>query len=193
VNLLAKLQDALATIVTDGEVENVYRRMPGEAIAAVADQEARDDLGGLEPADIVRYARALRRRRWNDVAATVPFSVRVIAGLETRYEAWLTTHPPQAHDTIVPSGADEALRAVVDLAHELFSDPAEAPWAAELLVYEVLSACSRADGVARGLQAQYPIHTIVDELHEGRVPADRQIEPHAYAFGIEGIQMKRLE
>jgi hypothetical protein len=193
VNHLAKLQNALATIVTDGEVEDVYRRTPGEAIVAVADRETHDELGGLEPADILRYARGLRGRRWNEVATAVPLSMRVIAGLEARYDAWLSTHPALARDTVVPRGADEALRAVVDLAHDLFNDPSEAPWAAELLVYEVLAACSRADGVARGLKAQYPIHTIMDELRDGMVPADRPAEPHAYAFGIHGVQMKRLE
>jgi hypothetical protein len=191
--LLAQLQDALATIVADGEVERVYRNAPGEAIAAVADQETRQTLGGLERADIVRYARGLRHKRWLEVSATVPLSVRVIAGLEARYDAWLSAHPPTARDTLVPPGAAEALRALTDLTHDLFNDKGEAPWAAELLVYEVLSACSHADGVARGLQAQYPVHAIAEEVHAGQVPTGRGIEPHAYAFGAGGVQIKRLE
>jgi hypothetical protein len=192
VSRLAKLQDALATIVTDGKVERVYQRTPSEAIAAVADQEARGELAALDPAEVLRYARGLRRRRWREVAATVPLSLRVSARLEARYDAWLTAHPARGHDTVVPAGPNEALRAVVDLAHDLFSDRTEVPWAAELLVFEVLSACSRADGVARGLQAQYPIHAIAEELRNGLVPADPQIAPHAYAFTSDGVQMKRL-
>jgi hypothetical protein len=193
VNLLAKLQNALATIVTDGEVQAVYRRTPGEAIAAVADQEGRDELGGLEPADIVRYAQGLRRRRWDAVSTSIPLSLRVIADLEARYDVWLSNHPAFAHDTVIPPGANEALRAVVDLAHDLFNDRKEVPWAAELLVFEVLSTCSRADGVPRGLQAQYPIHAIAEELRAGLVPPEHAIEPHAYAFDASGVRMKRLE
>jgi hypothetical protein len=192
VNLLALLQDALATIVTDGEVEEVYRRSPGEAIVAVAELDARDTLARMETDEVLRYARGLRRKRWDDVAAVVPLSVRVIGGLEGRYRTWLQAHPPEASDTLVPPGAAEALRALVDLADDLHQDPGEAPWAAELLVFEVLGTCSRADGVSRGLQAQYAIHRIVEELRAGLVPIDPPLEPHAYAFGEAGVRCKRL-
>jgi len=192
VSLLANLQDALAAIVTDGEVEEVYRRSPGEAIVAVAELDARDTIARLETVEVLRYARGLRRKRWDDVAATVPLSVRVIGGLEGRYRTWLQAHPPEARDTVVAVGAAEALRALVDLAEDLHHDPGEAPWAAELLVFEVLGACSRADGVSRGLQAQYAIHRIVEELRAGLVPIDPPLEPHAYAFGAGGVRMKRL-
>jgi hypothetical protein len=190
---LASLQDALATILTDAEVQQVYRRTPGEAIVGVADAEARDALGELEVTEILRYARGLRRKRWDDVAATVPLSVGVIAGLRERYDAWLGEHPPRAHDTVVPPGAAEALRALVPLSHDLYNDPGEAPWAVELLVFEVLSACSRADGVSRGLKTRYPIHRIADELRQGLVPIDPPFDPHVYAFTGEGTRLRRLE
>jgi hypothetical protein len=191
-SLLAQLQEAFCAIVTEGEVEEVYRRSPSEAIMAVADPEARETLVRLEVPDVLRYARRLRRRRWDDVALHVPLSIRVIAGLENRYQSWLSAHPPTTHDTVVPSGAAEALRALADLTNDLFNDPGEAPWAAELLVFEVLGACSRADGVSRGLQAQYPIHEIAEELQAGLVPIDPPLAPHAYAFVAEGVRMKRL-
>jgi hypothetical protein len=189
---LAQVQDALATIVTDGEVERVYLRTPGEAIAAVADTAARDALGHLEVADVVRYARGLRRKRWDDLSATWPLSVRSIAGLHACYDAWLAAHPPRAQDTLLPPGPAEALRAMVDLVDELRDDPGEAPWAAELLVFETLAACSRADDVPRGLQSQYAIHAIVDELNQGLVPIDPPPEPHAYAFAGNGVRWKKL-
>jgi hypothetical protein len=192
VSVLAKLQDALATLVTDGEVEDVYRRTPGEAIVAVAELDARDTLGRLESAEVLRYARVLRRKRWDDVAATVPLSVKVIGGLEGRYHTWLRAHPAEAHDTVVPPGPTEALRALMDLVKDLGADPGEAPWAAELLVFEVLGACSRADDVSRGLQAQYPIHRIAEEVRAGLVPIDPPVEPHAYAFGNGGVRMRKL-
>jgi hypothetical protein len=190
---LAQLQDALAAIVTDGEVERVYQRTPGEAIVAVADAAARESLAALEVGDVIRYARNLRRKRWDDVAATVPLSVKTIAGLHACYDVWLSAHPAQAHDTLLPPGAAEALRALVDLVDQLRDDPGEAPWAAELLVYETLAACSRADGVPRGLQSQYPIHTIVEELRAGFVPIDPALEPHVYAFAANGVRARKLE
>jgi hypothetical protein len=192
VSRLAQLQDALSTIVTDGEVEEVYRRTPGEAIVAVAEVDARDTLAGLETSEVLRYARSLRRKRWEDVAATIPLSVQVIGGLQGRYYAWLREHPAQAHDTLVPPGATEALRALMDLVQDLGQDPGEAPWAAELLVFEVLGACSRADDVSRGLQARYPIHRIADEVRAGLIPIDPPVEPHAYAFGDGGVRMRKL-
>jgi hypothetical protein len=190
---LARLQDALATLVTDGEAEQVYRRTPGEAVVAVADASARAALAGLEVTDVLRYARGLRHKRWQDVAATVPLSVGVIAGLHACYDVWLSRHPAQAHDTLLPPGAAEALRALVDLVAELRDDPGEAPWAAELLVFETLSACSRVDGVARGLQSQYPIHAIVEELRGGLVPIDPAPEAYAYAFGRGGARVRKLD
>jgi len=192
VNRLAQLQDALCTIVTDGEVEEVYRRTPGEAIVAVGELDARDTLARLDVTEVLRYARGLRRKRWDDVAATVPLSVKVIGGLEGRYHTWLRAHPAEAADTVVPPGPAEALRALMDLVKDLGQDPGEAPWAAELLVFEVLGACSRADDVSRGLQAQYPIHRIAEEIRGGLVPIDPPLEPHAYAFGNGGVRMKRL-
>jgi len=192
VSVLAQLQDALATIVTDGEVEDVYRITPGEAIVAVAELDARDTVAHLEPAEVLRYARVLRRKRWDDLAATVPLSVQVIGDLEGRYYTWLRAHPPEAQDTVVPPGATEGLRALMDLVEDIGHDPGEAPWAAELLVFEVLGACSRADDVSRGLQAQYPIHRLAEQIRAGLVPIDPPIEPHAYAFRSEGVRMKRL-
>lgn len=191
-SVLAQLQDALATIVTDGEVGEMYRRSPDEAIGARAIHGARDTLGRLGPGEVLRYARGLRRKRWDDVAATVPLSARVIGGLEGRYDAWLQDHPPEARDTVMPPGAAEALRALSDLADDVRQDPGEAPWAAELLVFEVLGACSRADGISRGLQARYAIHQIAEELRSGLVPIDPPQEAHAYAFGARGVRTKRL-
>lgn len=189
---LAELQNALATIVTDGEVEEVYRRTPGEAIVGAVEPAARDTIAHLEPAEVLRYARGLRRKRWDDVAATVPLSAQVIGGLGERYQSWLRAHPAPAQDTLVPPGAAEALRALMDLVREIGRDSGEAPWAAELLVFEVLGACSRADDVSRGLQAQYPIHRIAEELREGIIPIDPPVEPHAYAFGNGGVRMRKL-
>jgi hypothetical protein len=189
---LSRLQDAFATLVTDGEAEEVYARSPGEAIVGVAERDARDTLAQLPVKEVLRYARGLRRKRWDDVSMVVPLSVGVIAGLEGRYDVWLRAHPAEARHTVVPAGAAEALRALVDLAHDLHQDPGEAPWAAELLVFEVLGACSRADGVSRGLQAQFAIHAIAEELRAGLVPIDPPLDPHAYAFTGAGLRSRRL-
>jgi hypothetical protein len=172
---LARLQDELARLVTDAEAS---RALVGEVV------------GGLSAPDVVRYARGLRRKRWDDVEATVPLSARVVAGLGARYEAWLGRHPARANADGLPPGPAEALRALPPLTRALAADPGEAPWAAELLTFEVLGACSRADGAPRGFVARHAIHEIAAELRAGLIPVDPPAAPHRYAFDGAGVRWR---
>ncbi len=177
---LAELQDQLARVVTDGAALAAFERAPGEA------------LGGLVVADVVRYARGLGRKRWDDVSAAVPLSAQVISNLDGRYEQWLAGHPAPAVDTVLSPGAAEALRALPDLARGIAADPGEAPWAAELLAFEVLLACSRADRRSRGFRTRFAVHAIAAELRRGLIPIDPAPEPHAYAFDARGARWKAM-
>jgi hypothetical protein len=189
---LAQLQEALARLVTEGALARVYERAPAEAIAAVApDAGVREALAGLGVPDVARYARGLRRKRWEDLAATVPHSARVIGALSARYEAWLAAHPAVARDSVLPPGAAEGLRALAELTDGLSDDPGEAPWAAELLAFEVLAACSRADSVPRALEARHAVHAVIEELRAGLIPVDPPVDPHRYAFGAGGVRWRR--
>jgi hypothetical protein len=172
---LAALQDALAQVVTSDDR------------AAIP-----ETLAGLSETDLRRYARGLRQKHWAEVAATVPLSTRVIPQLKARYEAWLRAHPPQTRDTVLSPGAAEALRALPVLADGLAGDPEQAPYAAELLAFEVLAACSRADGTPRTLRARYAIHAIVTELGAGLIPVDPPLDGHVYRFERGGPRHRRV-
>ena len=171
---LAALQDALAELVTSDD----RAAIPGA-------------LAALSETDLRRYARGLRQKRGAEVAATVPLAARVIPDLKARYDAWLRAHPPTARDSLLSPGAAEALRALPGLADALARDAEQAPYAAELLAFEVLAACSRADGTVRTLRARYALHAIVAELRAGLIPVDPPSEPHVYRFERAGPRHRR--
>ena len=172
---LAALQDALAEVVTTDD-----RQAIPEVLAALS-----------EP-DLRRYARGLRQKRWAEVAATVPLAARVLPELHARYDAWLRAHPPAARDSLLAPGAAEALRALPALADALPGDPGQAPYAAELLAFEVLAACSRADGTPRTLRTRVAIHDVVAELRRGLIPVDPEPDAHEYRFERGGPRHRRL-
>lgn len=172
---LAELQDALAALATSRD-----------------DAPIPPALTALTEVDLRRYARGLRQKRWDDVAATVPLSARVIADLGARYHAWLRAHPPLAQDTVLAPGAAEALRALPALAQGVAGDPGQAPYAADLLVFEVLAACSRADGARRTQRAGYPIHALIADLRAGLIPVDPPALALAYTFDRRGPHHRQL-
>lgn len=173
---LAELQDALAALATSNDDE-----APVPEVLTV-----------LPAVDLRRYARGLRQKRWDDVAATVPLAASAIGDLHARYDAWLRAHPPPAQDTVLPPGAAEALRALPALAHGVAGDPGQAPYAADLLVFEVLAACSRADGTRRTLRARYPIHDLIVDLRAGLIPVDPPVNAQMYTFDRRGARPRPL-
>jgi len=172
---LPELQDALAALVTADD------RAPIPAC-----------LSALSETDVRRYARGLRHKRWAEVAATVPLATRVIPDLGVRYDAWLRAHPPPMTDTLLPPGAAEALRALPALTRGLAGDPGQASYAAELLAFEVLRACARADGISRSLRTGFPIHALANDLRAGLIPVDPPCEGHLYRFDRGGARHRRL-
>jgi hypothetical protein len=172
---LAELQDALATLVTSDD-----------------DAAIPEVLGDLPVVDVRRYARGLRQKRGAELAATLPLATRVIGDLGTRYDVWLRDHPPAARDTLLSPGTAEALRALPALADALAGDPGQAEYAADLLAFETLAACSRADGLARALRTRFPIHALVAELRTGLIPIDPPLEAYEYRFERGGPRHRRL-
>jgi len=170
---------------------NAYVKAPAPTLARLAAPEVGGALGALDAAAVLRYARGLRHKRWDDVRATVPLSTRISPTLGARYQAWLAAHPPAAQDTVLPPGAAEALRALPALTHDLADDPGEASWAADLLAFETLRACARADGQPRTLHTQVAVHQLVDELHAGLLPVDPPRDPHRYAFEGASVRVSR--
>lgn len=172
---LAELQDALAALVTGNGDRAAIPRL----------------LSALSERDLHRYARGLRQKRWEEVAAVVPLSARVIPDLRARYHAWLRARPAEARDSLLAPGLAEALRALPSLAGGLEGDPGQAPYATELLAFEVLGACSRADGTPRTLRARFALHAIARDLRAGLIPIDPPLERHAYRFERGGPRHRR--
>jgi hypothetical protein len=179
-NRLRVWQDALGAIVTSAD--------PAAALAA----QAGTMVGRLDAAAVARYAQGLVEKSWGEVAACLPLSCQYIGSLGWRYQAWLTAHPPRSDDTVLSPGAAQALRALPALAAALADDPGEAPWGAELLVFETQQAASRDDGRPRTLTARYPLHTIIADLRAGLVPIDPPQRPHAYVFDGGGVRVRYL-
>jgi hypothetical protein len=193
-NQLAELQNAFAALVTKGELQAHYGHAPSPTVEGLsADESVRAALRGLSPREVIRYARGLRNKRWHDVSATVPLATCVVSRLRARYDEWLAKHPPVAEDTVLSPGAVEALRALDELARDVRDDPGEAPWAADLMGFEVLAACSRTDGLTRTLRTRYAVHAIVSDLRGGLIPLDPPIAPHIYTFGADGVRTSRIE
>jgi hypothetical protein len=162
-------------------VEEVYQRSPAEAIVAVASWTRATRLPVWRIHEVLRYARGLRRKRWERRAATVSLSRAGDRGPRGRYRTWLRPIR-RGRDTVVPVGAAEAAARAGRSGRGPATRIGRGPLGRELLVFEVLAPARAPDGVSRGLQAQYAIHRIAEELR--RAGAHRSaLEPHAYAFG----------
>lgn len=193
--LLADLQDALAALVTDLAFLERFERAPAEALAARWPDLAPDErasLVALDAAALRRCAEGLIAKRWDDLRKVTPLSARVAPALRRHHRRWLESHPATAADTVLGPGEAEALRALPALAARLQADDDAPPWAAELLAYEVLAACSARDGHERFARAGCAVHEIAALLRAGQRPAlDAEPAPHRYRFTRAGVQHRR--
>jgi hypothetical protein len=181
--VLPDLQNALAALVTEGALARRYAASAGEALEGLPlDAGARALLAALAPADVGRYAESLAYKRWDEVREALPLTAAIVPDLGARYRAWLLEHPAPAEDRLLAPGPAEALRALPALAAAIGDDPGQAPWAAELLAFETLRACSRSDGETRHLAAGHAVHELAAELERGLVPLDPAPAPHQYRF-----------
>jgi hypothetical protein len=190
--VLAALQNALVALALDEARLRRFAAAPEEALAAFElDPPARALLLGIPLSDLRRFADGLRHKRWDDLREVVPLSAGVVSRLGERYRRWLAAHPPRAADDVLAPGVAEGLRALPALAAELRDDPGEAPWAADLLAFEVLGAAARGDGAVRGMRSAYAVHAIASELRAGLVPVDPPCLPHEYRFEAAGVRHRR--
>jgi hypothetical protein len=152
------------------------------------DAAERQALHTAAPA-LDRYARSLIAKRWQEVAAVVPLTLRIAPGLESFYCAWVATRPPIAADTILPPGAAEGLRALGPLREKLSSDR-QAEYAADLLAFEVLGACSRTDGVERWLSSRWPLGELAAHIRAFLFPVDPEERPVHFRFDRTGVRWR---
>jgi hypothetical protein len=183
--MLRHLQEALARLATD---ERQRRRWEVDPTGFAAEQSLSEKelavLRGVPLDAIERYARSLLAKRWGEVARAIPSTLRAAPSVEARYRAWAAHHPALALavDAVLPPGPAEGLRALPALAAALARDPGEAPYAADLLRYEILAASSRADGEARTMTSAYRVDRLARDIARGLLPVDPEPEPTELRF-----------
>src|SRR5262245_54086412 len=191
--MLADFEDAVVALATDASLRRRFASDRAGALEGFAlDAREREALASLSLDGLERYARSLVSKRWGEVAKVISLTLRIAPSVERRYRAWLAESPAPAADSVLGPGQAEALRALSTLHAELSEDPGEAPYAADLLAYEVLAACARADGVSRGLVTRHPLPEIVVELERGVVPLDPEPGHFELRFGRDGVRHRRV-
>jgi hypothetical protein len=171
--MLRHLQEALARLATDPRQRRRWAADPSSAGAELSlSGKEIEALRAVPLAALERYAGSLVAKRWGEVKNVIPATLRVCPSVERRYRTWALSNPARAADTVLPPGAAEAARALPALTAALRSDPGEASYAADLLTYETLAACSRVDGAAREMTSGFRIDRIAREIATGLVPVD---------------------
>jgi hypothetical protein len=185
------LQDVLVAIVTDARVLAAFVRDREAALSVFElDADERATLAALEPSAVERAARALLSKRESSFVAALPLTRRVVPSIGRRYRAWLATHAPVHGDHVLSPGQAEALRALDVLTRSLAADEAEAPYAADLLRYEVFCSCSLTDGVERRAVLGHAAEDIARALERGLVPVDPEPAVTVYVFGRGGARVE---
>jgi hypothetical protein len=189
--MLTHFQDALVALAADARVRGRFRDDPAATLARFTlSERERATLLSVPLDALERFAASLLSKRWHEVARVVPLTARVSPKLGERYRAWLATDPARAHDTVLPPGVDEALRALASLRADTAKDGAEAPYAPDLLAFEVLGAASRADGAVRFLTSRYRVDLVAGEVRRGLLPVDPDLSPTQLRFDRAGVKWR---
>lgn len=191
--MLAAFEDALVALSTDASLRRRFAREGAGALREFSlDARERAALASLPLEALERYARSLVSKRWGEVAKVMPMTLRVAPSVERRYRAWLAVSPAPAADTVLGPGHAEAQRALATLHAQLNDDAGEAPYAADLLAYEVLASCTRIDGVVRGMRTRHPLPEIVADLARGLVPVDPEPVQLELRFERDGVRHRSV-
>jgi hypothetical protein len=187
---LSAFQELVVALATR---RSLRRRFGSDRESVLAERELegpeRRALLALSLSEIEDYAQALIAKRWTDIERAVPLTLRVCPTLGRLYRRWALDRPPSVSDTALSPGLTEALRALEPL-RQLLWDGEHAPYAADLLAYEVLAACARADGTVRTLTSRYALHEIAAELRGRTIPIDPETRPTALCFDRNGVHWR---
>ncbi|MBM3224128.1 MAG: hypothetical protein FJZ47_10030 [Candidatus Tectomicrobia bacterium] len=189
--MLATWQNVLIRLVLDRSFRQQFSADPTQTLAPFALTPAgQQALLAIPYQDVERFAVSLMQKRWEQVQQVIPLSRRVCPSLQSRYCTWLGTHPAQVSHTVLDPGTAEAWRALPFLYAAVQADTAEAPYAADLLAFEVLRACARQDGQPRVLRSTFALHLLAQEIARGLLPTEPEHLPSVYRFDQRGIQWK---
>jgi len=188
--MLRSFQEALVGLATRSSWR-AQLRSEGESPfdGLTLDARERRALRALSPQALDRYADSLMAKRWQEVLRVIPRTCRVAPSLRDLYREWLAMNPPLAADTLLPPGPAEALRALAPLRVALMSER-HAAYAADLLAFEVLGACSRADGAERSLSSRWRLDQVAAEIGRGLLPVDPEERPAHFRFDRTGVRWR---
>lgn len=177
----AAFQSLFVALVTDDAVRARFLADPS-AVAGDLPARAQAALTGIDRDALERYARSLKLKRWRGLAAIIGLTRRISPSIGTRYQRWLGQHPCPGDRLGLSPGESEGLRSLTDLRRALRADPGEAPWADEVLAFEVYRACSHRDGQVRQLRCRFALPEIISTLEAGQIPLDPPRSPHLLRF-----------
>ena len=188
--MIGTFEEALVALATD-PARRARLRSEGEASleGLSLDATERRALAAIPVDALKRYARSLVAKKWHDVSQTAPLTWRIVPDLARIYRSWAEGHPAVAEDSVLPPGSAEALRALSALRLEL-SAPRHPDYAADLVAFEVLSACSRADKVERFLTSRWQLSDIAADIAKGLLPADPSEQPTLFRFDGNGVRWR---
>ena len=189
---LVQFQNIYCKILVDKDFRERFLADPSSALQGLSlDASSYQALCALPKKQVTQYAKGLLNKRWHEVKACFPQTLKVSTELKEQYIAWLATHPSPLKDSSLPPGQQEALRALPILRKHL-QRPGETPYAAALLTYEVLASASRKDGVVRHLKSRFRLDTILEALKIQVIPFDLPVEYTLFRFEKDRVQRKQL-
>jgi hypothetical protein len=190
IQMLGTFEEALVALATD-PARRARLRSDGEAAldGLSLDAKERRALATIPVEALERYARSLVAKKWHEVSRTAPLTSRIVPDLARIYRSWAEDHPAAAEDTVLSPGSAEARRALSALRLELAA-PRHPDYAADLLAFEVLSACSRADKVERFLTSRWQLSDIAADIAKGLLPADPPEQPMLFRFDGTGVSWR---
>jgi hypothetical protein len=188
--VLGTFEEALVALATD-PARRARLRNEGEASfeGLALDATERRALAAIPVEALERYARSLVAKKWHEVSRTTPLTSRVVPDLARIYRSWAEGHPAVAEDIVLSPGSAEALRALSALRLKL-SASRYPDYAADLLAFEVLSACSRADKVERFLTSRWQLSDIAADIAKSLLPADPPEQPTLFRFDGTGVRWR---
>ena len=190
IRMLGMFEEALVALATDPARRARLRREGEASLDGFAlDATERRALAAIPVEALERYAQSLVAKKWHEVSRTASLTSRIVPDLARIYRSWAEGHPAVAEDTVLFPGSAEALRVLSALRLKL-SAPRYPDYAADLLAFEVLSACSRADKAERFLTSNWQLSDIAADIAKGLLPADPPERPTLFRFDGTGVRWR---
>ncbi len=190
--MIEDFQNAFVRMIVDSAFRTAFFANPDEVLQGLAlTAKERKALLGIPAVSLERYAISLLLKRAEEFSRAVPLTIRISCGLAKRYKRWLNDHPSPRNNSVLTPGLSEALRALPFLAGELARDPSEAPYSADLYVFEVMRRSSFEDRQVRHMKSRYRTDLLVREIRKGWIPMDPDEFPVLFRFDESGAKWKK--